>query len=194
MANKVIIVTGTPGAGKTTLIARSKALAKIRYDDVTIGTLMEKIVKVKGWAKDRDEIRYLSNERITELRTATFSAIAGMEGNVVVDTHASIEQKGRYVPGLPATETMLLKEGLKAIVCVDSSTEDILTRRAADDKNRKREVEDSRLIDMQRTINLSSLSYYSLKLNIPLYVIDNKQGMLDTSVKRFVEVLEEVFK
>jgi adenylate kinase len=193
MANKIILVTGTPGAGKTSVITQSKKITGVKYEDVIVGTLMERIAKEKGWAKDRDELRYLSNDRIAELREATFSAIAGMEGNIVVDTHASIEQRGRYVPGLPAGDTMLLKGGLKAIVCVDSSTDDILMRRAGD-SNRKREVEDARLIDMQRIINLSSLTYYALKLNIPLYVIENKQDMLETTVKRFAEVLSEVFK
>ncbi len=193
MANRIIIVTGTPGAGKTTAITNSEGITKVKYKDVTIGTLMEEIVKQKGWAKDRDEIRYLPNDKITELRKLAFAAIAAMNDNVVVDTHASIEQRGRYVPGLPTAETMLLKDGLRAIVCIDASTEDILIRRASD-KNRKREVEDARLVDMQRVINLSSLSYYSQKLNIPLYVIDNKQDMLDATVKRFAEILEEVFK
>lgn len=194
MVNRIILVTGTPGAGKTSIILQCKSSSKIKYEDVTVGTLMENIAKQKGYIQgDRDQIRYLPNDRITELRQATFSSIAGMKGNVVVDTHASIEQHGRYVPGLPASETMLLEEGLKAIVCVDASTTDILMRRASD-QNRRREVEDTRLVDMQRIINLSALSYYSLYLNIPLYVIDNKQDMLDTAVKRFEEIINEIFK
>ncbi|MCL5412502.1 MAG: AAA family ATPase [Candidatus Marsarchaeota archaeon] len=192
MPNSIMVVVGTPGAGKTSVLTGLKSATRIEHTIVNIGTLMEEMAVTKGYAKDRDQLRYMPNEKIAELRRATFGAVAKMPGNVIVDTHATIEQHGRYVPGLPRSETMLLEKGLTALVCVDASTEEILTRRSQD-KTRKREVEDARFVEMQRIINLSTLSSYSLSLNIPLYVIDNKQGMLEHSVRRFAEIAEEVF-
>jgi adenylate kinase len=185
----IIIVTGTPGAGKTTIVNALRD--EKRYSVVAIGALMQEIAGKKVLTKNRDEIRYLSNSQITGLRTATFKQIAAMDGNVVVDTHASIAEHGRYVPGLPFYAMKLLKK-TRALVYFDSTAEDIIARRSTD-KSRRREAQETWEIDNQRIINISTLSYYAAYLNIPLYIISNKQGEMENAVRDFSRAVDEIF-
>jgi adenylate kinase len=187
-----VIVTGTPGAGKTTIlnsIAKNK-----KYRLVSVGTLMLEVAEKEGFAKERDDLRHKSNAKnYSGFRTTAFSLIGAMEGNVIVDTHAFVESEGtgRYVPGLPMDSLKLIKN-LKGFIYVDAHTDRILERRRTD-STRKRREEDPALIDTHRLVNLSALSYYSSCLNIPLYVIFNRQNMLDDSEARMSNCLNELF-
>lgn len=188
----IVIVTGTPGAGKTTIL---EGVAKDKsYRIVSVGTLMFDLASKENFVGERDKLRLKSNEkRHSELRDKAFSKIASTKGNVIVDTHVSIEAEGtgRYVPGLPLEALKRIKN-LKGFIYVDAHTDRILERRRAD-KTRKRKEEDSALIDTQRLINISALSYYSSYLNIPLYVIFNRQNMLDWSIEKLKTCLKELF-
>lgn len=187
-----VIVTGTPGAGKTTIL-ESIADDK-KYMLVSVGTLMLALASKEGFANERDDMRHKSSEKRTvDLRNMVFSKIAEMQGNVIVDTHASVESEGtgRYVPGLPLESLRLIKN-LKGLIYIDAHTDRIMERRRAD-TTRKRREEDPALIDTQRLVNISALSYYSSYLNIPLYVIFNRQNMLEDSVERLKFCLKELF-
>ena len=132
-----------------------------------------------------------SQTRLTELQTATFKAISAMKGRVIMDTHASVVKKRRFIPGLPFYVLDLLK-GIKAFVYLDATAEDIITRRLKD-KSRTREIQHKAEIDDQRTINISTLAYYASYLNIPLYIIENKEGQLHRTISEFSESLDEIF-
>ena len=54
----VIVVTGIPGVGKTTVM--KKAAEGINVEFVTFGTIMEEIAKEMKLVKDRDEMRKLT--------------------------------------------------------------------------------------------------------------------------------------
>lgn len=190
MTSRVVMITSSPGAGKTTIIGRV-ALDK-RYKTVNVGTLMFDIAVKKGYVKDRDRIRYLSPKLTSAMREQAFKKISEMKGNIVVDTHASVEEHGRYVPGLPVNSLKLIKN-LAGFIYIDAATEDVVERRRKDTERSKREREDPRLIDIQRLVNMSILSTASSVLNIPLFIIFNKRGKLDESVGNTRSLLEEIF-
>jgi adenylate kinase len=185
---EIVVVTGTPGSGKTTIVKSFKGL---NCTVLGVGEMMEKVAVEKRYVKNKDELRYLTNERLTELRTLTFKEIAAMKGRVIVDTHASVVKKNRFFPGLPFYAVELLK-GLKGFVYIDATAEEIIARRLKD-KTRKREVQHASEIDDQRTINISNLSYYASMLNIPLYIIGNREGQLQKAETEFAESIEEMF-
>lgn len=190
MSNRIVIVASSPGAGKTTII--SSVAGNGRYTIVNMGTLMLDIAMKGGYVEHRDQLRFLPNETMTALRNAAFKHIAQLPGRVIVDTHASVEQNGRYLPGLPVDAVNLLKGGLAGFIYIDASTEDVMKRRKSD-KTRKRENEDSALVDLQRLINIAALSHYSSHFNVPLYVIINRQNQLGISVESFRGKIKEIF-
>ena len=185
---KGIIVTGSPGAGKTTLLGNAD-LKGCKL--VNVGNLMKDFALKMGYVKDRDEIRKLGQDKIDRLREEAFAAIGRMEGKLVIDTHATVETEGKFMTGLPFSIIGGAK-WLKAIVYIDAGSDEILLRRALD-TNRHRENDGKEMLDVQRDMNIATLSFYSSYLNISLYVIKNRQGMLIESSSAFNKVLGEVF-
>lgn len=121
-----VIVTGTPGAGKSTLL--SSIAEDKNFTLVSVGTIMLEFASKDKFAAGRDDLRHKSNaEQYSELRNKAFAKIGALKGNVVVDTHGSIEAEGtgRYVPGLPMESLRLIKD-LKGFIYVDAHTDRIL--------------------------------------------------------------------
>jgi adenylate kinase len=174
---RIVIVTGTPGAGKSSIVRTLDKSPVYRVRN--LGEIMLGLAIKKGYCKDRDKIRYLSNAKQNELGLAAARQLAKEKGTVVLDTHASVEQHGRVVTGLPGNFLDALKD-VRGLVYVDSET-DLIVKRRKRDKARSREVESKRTIETQRIINLSTLSYCAAYLNIPIYIIDNKEGRLKES-------------
>lgn len=185
---KGIIVTGSPGAGKTTLLTAAD-LKGCKL--VNVGNLMKDFAVKLGYVNDRDKIRKLGQEKIDRLREEAFAAIGRMEGKLVIDTHATVESEGKFLTGLPFSIIGGAK-WLKAIVYIDAQSDEILRRRALD-INRHRENDGKEMLDVQRDINIATLSFYSSYLNISLYVIRNREGMLIESSSAFNKVLREIF-
>ncbi|MGC8687309.1 MAG: AAA family ATPase [Candidatus Micrarchaeia archaeon] len=186
---KFVIIMGSPGAGKSTLIDNLND----KYKVVNVGSLMLKHALALHYVTDRDEIRYLDKTRMDKLRFMAFDDIKKMEGKILIDTHASVEQNGRFAPGTP--KEALKRIGLtriKALIYIDASTKDIILRRKSD-KSRRREMEPEILIDTQRMINIALLSAYSSDLNIPLYIIFNKQGKIKESASELAKHILDAF-
>lgn len=189
MPNKIVFVCGSPGAGKTTIV-NSLATSK-NYRVLNVGTLMTERAIKEGYVKNRDELRFLSNKKLSKLRTEMLNSLSKMNGNIILDSHATVQQNGRYLPGITLNDIKHLG-GLAGFVYIDAFTNDIVKRRKGD-RTRRRENERQDLIDVQRLVNLSVLSSCSVYLNIPLYVVFNEQGMLEASIKQFRGHIEDVF-
>ncbi len=185
-----IIVAGVPGAGKTTImdnVAKSN-----NYKFVNVGDMMMTLGKERGYFTERDRMRYFTNLIRKELVHEVFESISKMEGNIVVDTHASVEEHGRYMPGLPTDAVEPIKDSLLALVCIDATTQEIMERRMKD-TTRQREVETAETIDVQRIINISVLSAMSLTYDVPLFVVPNEEGKIDLSVDIFKKYIADIF-
>lgn len=186
---KLAIVIGTPSSGKTSLV--DSVRKDNRYKVVNLGDVMQDIAVKEKYVDNRDKLRYLPMDKQEELRTKAVAKVSKERGNVVLDTHATVEQHGRFFPGLSFYMMTHLKH-TAAIIYVDALTEHIMRRRKAD-KSRHREIEPEWLINTQRDINLAIVSYYSTYLNIPLYLIVNEDGRLASSIKDFKSKLEDAF-
>lgn len=189
MPTKIVFVCGSPGAGKSTIV-NSMAENK-KYRILNVGTLMMESAVKSGYVKDRDELRFLGNKRLNELQINVFKSISKIGGNVILDTHATVEQNGRYQPGI-TIENMKYLNTLVGFIYIDSLTEDIAKRRKSD-RTRRREHERPELIDVQRLINISILSACSTYLDLPLYVVFNDQGKLEESIGQIKEHMGDLF-
>lgn len=189
--NRIILVFGSPGAGKTTVVTKSIG-NNAAYRIINIGTLMKDIAMKKSYVKDRDDVRYLPIKTAIAIRKIAIRQIEKMSGNIVIDTHASVERGNRYFPGMPLDAISKL-DRVAGIIYVDARTDDIIKRRKGD-KNRKREIESARTIDMQRSINIAMMSTISAHLNISIYIIENDEGMLQSAEKGFKAAVDDIMK
>lgn len=192
MAGRVVIVAGLSGAGKTTLLDRIRNRKGIRYKTVNIGTLMVAEMAKRGKPTDRDALKRLERKYWALLRIAVVKDIATMKGNIVIDTHMTIKSGEWFSPAMPYDSVKHLG-GLSQIIYVDAPSKDIVRRRNAD-KSRQRDRISVRTIDLQRTIDMASMAYYATYLNIPLCIIENKDGGLEAAAEGLSEALFDAFK
>ena len=92
MAGKKVIITGVPGVGKTTVInaAYEKVTAEgIAYQNLNFGSFMFEVAQAEGLVTDRDQMRKLDRVQQKRLQKLAAEKIAAIDGNVIVDTHAS---------------------------------------------------------------------------------------------------------
>ena len=139
-----IVVAAVPGAGKTTIL---KKLVEKRPElkIVNFGDYMFEEAKKSLGIADRDEMRKkIKPTDYRELQEKAAEAIAKLDGDLIIDTHAAIKTPYGYYPGLPSKVVELLKPD--AVVVLEFRPEDILQRRlkdlkAAEGQRRLREVE-----------------------------------------------------
>ena len=187
---KVVLVVGTPGAGKSSVLS---GVAK-DYTVVNMGTEMFDRAAKEYHIKNRDELREYHSKHIekeVKLRKDVLRYVSGMDKNILFDTHMSVKLGSRFTPGFNMEDIKLLK-GLVAIVYVDANADEIFRRRN-EDLSRARGVEDEEDITNQREINLSLISTYAAILGIPVYIIKNNDGKLRESVAQMKHIAKEVF-
>ncbi len=187
MVGKFVIVVGTRGAGKSSVL---ESVPK-KYKVVNVGDFVLDIAKKEGLVDDRDTLRRLDKTTYDKLKQKAYKAITTMKGSVVLDTHATIQHKGRFIPGLP--KYFMDKLDVVGLFLIDADVDTLLLR-AQKDKTRVREPEPKQVLLDNRSINLSTFSYYSSYLNIPIYIINNEEGKLQESRKKFKEHLEDAFE
>jgi adenylate kinase len=187
---KKILMTGTPGAGKSTILSLFKKKEK-NTSITNLGSVMMEVAKEQRKnIKDRDKLRYMDDHDITEVREEALSRIMSHSRNAIIDTHSSVKQGRRYVPGFSMKE--LGHMDVDAIIYVDASSDDIIKRRMSD-TTRKREIEGPSEIDEQRSINLAIISTIALHLNIPIYILYNRDGMAKDVAEQVKTITKEIF-
>jgi adenylate kinase len=189
MTGKIVIVAGSPGAGKSTVLAALSRKHKAVI--VNLGTLMLEAAKDKRIASDRDGMRYLSNEKLSVLRKEAMTRISKMGGHIIIDTHTTIGENGIYMPGFP-TETLRAVSGVSGLIYIDATPKDIIERRKGD-SSRRREDEDEQMISNQRQLDVSMLAIVSSQLNVPVFIVINRHGQIERTVDEIKRRLDELF-
>jgi adenylate kinase len=180
----VIIVTGIPGVGKTTVM--KKAAEGITIDFVTFGTVMIDIAKDLSMVQDRDEIRKLTLDQQKELQIKTAEKVADMK-EVIVDTHCTIKTPQGYMPGLP--EWVIKRLNPVALVVVEADPEEILQRRQRD-TTRNRDPDTLEEIKQHQEINRAVAMSYAALSGCTVKIVYNHDNALDDAVKMASPVLE----
>jgi len=180
----VIIVTGIPGVGKTTVMQKAAEGMDIQF--VTFGTVMIDIAKELGLVKDRDEMRRLTLDQQKQLQIKTAEKIGKMK-NVIVDTHCTVKTPKGYMPGLP--EWVLRKLNPTAIVIVEADPQEIFNRRAKD-TTRNRDSDSVEKIAEHQMMNRAAAMAYATLTGATVKIVFNHDNALDAAVKEAEPVIQ----
>ena len=180
----VIVVTGIPGVGKTTVMKKAAEGMDIQF--VTFGTVMVDIAMESGLVQDRDDMRKLTLEQQKELQIKSAEKVASM-GNVILDTHCTVKTPKGYMPGLP--EWVIKKISPTAIVLVEADSEEIYNRRAKD-TTRNRDPDTKEEINEHQMMNRSAAMAYAALTGATVKIVFNHDDALDAAVKQASPVLK----
>ena len=180
----VIVVTGIPGVGKTTVMKKAAEGMDIQF--VTFGTVMVDIAKEVDLVQNRDDIRKLTLEQQKNLQIKSAEKVASI-GNVILDTHCTVKTPKGYMPGLP--EWVVKKINPTAIVLVEADAEEIFNRRA-NDSTRNRDPDTKEQIHEHQMINRSTAMAYAVLTGATVKIVFNHDNAIDDAVKQAAPVLE----
>jgi adenylate kinase len=179
----VIVVTGIPGVGKTTVMQKAAEGMDIQF--VTFGTVMIDIAKELGLVKDRDEMRKLTLDQQKQLQIKTAEKVGKMK-NVILDTHCTVKTPKGYMPGLP--EWVLRKLNPTAIIIVEADPQEIFNRRAKD-TTRNRDPDSVEKIAEHQMMNRAVAMAYATLTGATVKIVFNHDNALDAAVKEAEPVI-----
>ncbi|AFL94810.1 putative adenylate kinase [Thermococcus cleftensis] len=186
----VVMITGIPGVGKSTItrLALKKARAKFRL--VNFGDIMfEEAVKA-GLVKHRDEMRKLNPNVQKDLQMKAARRIVEMAQSepILIDTHATIRTPVGYLLGFPREVIEVINPNF--IVIIEATPSEILGRRLRDLK-RDRDVETEEQIQRHQDLNRAAAVSYAMHSNALIKIIENHEDKgLEEAVHELVEVLD----
>ncbi|UCH71726.1 MAG: adenylate kinase [Thermoplasmatales archaeon] len=179
----VIVVTGIPGVGKTTVMEKAAEGRDIKF--VNFGTVMADMAKETNLIENRDEMRKLTLERQKDLQIKSAEKVADME-NIIIDTHCTIKTPKGYMPGLP--EWVIKKIKPTAIVVVEADPEEIYKRRE-NDGTRNRDRDTKKQIDEHQMINRAAAMAYAAMVGCTVKIVFNHDNAIEEAVKQVAPVL-----
>lgn len=197
---KVVVVTGVPGVGKTTVISLLEKMAEERgvsVEVVNFGSFMLNYAVKEGIIEDRDKIRTLPLRKQLELQEMAAKAIIeyagsklGGNGFLIIDTHALVRTVAGYWPGLPRHVIDQLKPDLIAVI---EAEPEVVAARQARDKTRYRAdfggVEGvRRLMEYARAASFASAVFYASTVAI----IQNREGAAEEAARELMRYMENL--
>ncbi len=193
-SRNVVIVTGIPGVGKTTVI--NTAVDKVKADhgeDVLVlnfGTAMFEVASKAGHVKDRDEMRKMSTSLQRENQRLAGEAIAekAKTARVIVDTHTLIQTNNGFLIGLP--EWVLRAISPKTIVLVEADPEKIALRRT-DDASRTRDAQMVDDIEIHQQMCRAAAVAGGTLTGATVRIIKNRQGKVEEAAAALAVTLME---
>lgn len=135
-SRNIVIVTGIPGVGKTTVINSAVDVVKQKHGEnvlvLNFGTEMFEVASKAGQVNDRDEMRKMptAQQRENQKRAGESIAKKARKSRVIVDTHTLIQTNNGYLIGLPEWVVRAIQP--KTIVLVEADSEMIAGRRNSD--------------------------------------------------------------
>ena len=180
----IIVVTGIPGVGKTTVMQKAAEGMDIQF--VTFGTIMIDIAKELKLVKDRDEMRKLTLDQQKQLQIKTAEKVGKMK-NVILDTHCTIQTPKGYMPGLP--EWVLRKLNPTAIIIVEADPQEIFSRRAKD-TIRNRDPDSVEKITEHQMMNRAAAMAYAALTGVTVKIVFNHDNALEAAVKEAEPVVQ----
>jgi len=189
MVGKKVIITGVPGVGKTTVVneaLKKLSLEGVEYKSINFGTFMFEVAMNEKIVQDRDQMRTLDRAVQKRLQQRAAQVIAQIQGNVLIDTHASVKTPKGYLAGLP--EWVLREIMPDSIVLVETDDDQILMRRLTDE-TRARDKEGSRSIAEHQQFNRSFASAYAMLTGCTIKIVINADFLLDRAAEDMATVL-----
>jgi adenylate kinase len=193
-SRNVVIVTGIPGVGKTTVINTAIEMVKEKHGEEVImlnfGTEMFEVAVQKGFVKDRDELRKMVTATQREVQRLAGKAIAekAKSARVIVDTHTLIQTPNGFLIGLPEWVVKAIEP--KTLVLVEAKPENIASRRS-DDETRTRDeqfVDDIRI--HQQMCRATAVAAATLT-GATVRIINNHEGKVEEAAVQLADTLME---
>jgi len=189
--NKVVVVTGVPGVGKSTIIDGALKQLKaqgVEYGFMNYGDIMLDLMRESLSVSDRDVMRMVSTGPYREIQREAAKRIAGAAGKkpILVDTHCLVKKPEGYYPGLP--RWVLEELNPESIVIIEATPEEVAGRRTKDAARRR----DKELLDAvmeHQLLNRASATAYAVLTGATVRIIHNRDGKLSKAVKEMVEAL-----
>jgi adenylate kinase len=187
---KVVIVSGVPGVGKSTIVtgAIRKVQDRISVSLVTYGSIMFEIAQRKGLVESRDELRMLPIMAQREIQKSAGKRIAAMSESqiVVVDTHTLIQTTDGFLIGLPKWVAEALQPA--SIVLVEADPKNIAKRRERDatrtrDEQLIESISGHQLLCRAAAVAVGTLTGATVK------IIRNIEGKAEEAANEFAELL-----
>ncbi|MFX0067764.1 MAG: adenylate kinase [Promethearchaeota archaeon] len=167
------IISGVPGAGKSSTCERIKSLMK-KVETVNFGDLVYEfsVEKYPELISTRESVRELPRNDYLGIQKAVARKIAELDNDVVIDTHLSLKTSHGFYPGLPKEVLEIIKPDV--IVILEPDPTEICRRRAEDRQEdlRNRDDEDRNMIAFHVEVNRLFGVTYSALIGCYLYVID----------------------
>ena len=193
-SRNVVIVTGIPGVGKTTVI--NTAIEKVKADhgeDVLVlnfGTAMFEVASKAGHVKNRDEMRKMPTSLQRENQRLAGEAIAekAKTARVIVDTHTLIQTNNGFLIGLP--EWVIRAISPKTIVLVEADPEKIALRRT-DDASRTRDAQMVDDIEIHQQMCRAAAVACGTLTGATVRIIKNRQGKVEEAAAALAVTLME---
>lgn len=193
-SRNVVIVTGIPGVGKTTVINTAVDMVKENHNEevlvLNFGTEMFEVATKNGHVKDRDEMRKLPTAIQREHQRLAGEAIAekSKKARVIVDTHTLIQTNNGYLIGLPEWVVRAIMP--KTVVLVEADSEKIALRRQ-DDPTRARDAQMVDIIETHQQMCRAAAVSVGTITGATVRIIKNRQGMVEAAAKELAETLME---
>ncbi|GBF08878.1 adenylate kinase [Aeropyrum pernix] len=197
---KVVVVTGVPGVGKTTVIKELQGLAEkegVKLHIVNFGSFMLDTAVKLGLVEDRDKIRTLPLRRQLELQreaakriVAEASKALGGDGVLIIDTHALVKTVAGYWPGLPKHVLDELKPDMIAVV--EASPEEVAARQARDTTRYRVDIGGvegvKRLMENARAASIASAIHYASTVAI----VENREGQAAKAAEELLKLIKNL--
>lgn len=182
---KIYVITGTPGAGKTSVL--NAASAKVKANIVNYADVMLETGKSLGLGNNHDALRKLPLESQKELQKKAAEKIASSaQGITIVDTHCTVRTANGYLPGLP--EWVIKALNPVSIIVVDAKPREILSRREKD-STRHRDKETLESIKLQQEINYAAAIAAATLCGATVKIIENRNNNLGKAAEELAKIL-----
>ncbi|MEM1657675.1 MAG: adenylate kinase [Candidatus Jordarchaeales archaeon] len=190
----VVVVTGVPGVGKTTVIDNAIEAARKEGMKITLmnyGTVMLEIAKAKGLVENRDQMRKLPSniQREVQKLAAEKIADAAKDGIVVVDTHMLINTPEGFLPGIPAWVAESLKPNV--LILIEADPEEIKNRRRGDE-SRERDVQSVEEIRLHQEMCRSTAAACATLTGATIVIVPNREGKVSEAAEKILKVFRGI--
>jgi adenylate kinase len=187
--NKLIILVGIPGVGKTSLL--TNIVDRLKNDKksvsvISFGTLMFDVAKDNG-VSNRDELRRLPIKRQQELQKIAAEKISTLNQDIViVDTHAFISSPEGYYPGLPDNVLKIIKP--THFISVSAKPEEIYSRRLKDETRNRDKIT---LANVKKELDIQSgmISACAVLTGSPVKHVLNREGKIEEAAEKIINSL-----
>lgn len=189
----IIVVTGVPGVGKTTVLneflkLKPKFELKNFADSMLDVATKKKILKGKKEGL-HDALRKLPPEAQLRLQKDAGKVLGklGKRKDIVIDTHAMVKTPKGYFAGLPIWVLENLKPNFVVLVEVKA---ELIAKRRAEDPLRVRD-QDTSVEGIQEHLDMAraAAAAYSAITGCFVKIVENKQGAAVEAAKEIAKLV-----